>query len=92
MADRRTNKWWLRPDNNAARVGEHKAVVWNRLYFKPPATNRSAVGIRHGPPNADDAPNPISSSSTTKTFGASSGGHADRIGGKATWSTFAHSQ
>ena len=23
--------WWLRPDSNAARVGEHNAVVWKRL-------------------------------------------------------------
>jgi hypothetical protein len=36
--------WWLRPDNNAARVGEHNAVVWNRVYFKPWAASRSAVG------------------------------------------------
>ena len=25
--------WWLRPVSVAARVGEHRAVVWNRLYF-----------------------------------------------------------
>ncbi len=24
-------EWWLRPDNNAARVGAHNAVVWKRL-------------------------------------------------------------
>jgi len=23
--------WWLRPVISAARVGEHSAVVWNRL-------------------------------------------------------------
>jgi hypothetical protein len=27
--------WWLRPDSSAARVGEHNAVVWNRVYFNP---------------------------------------------------------
>jgi hypothetical protein len=27
--------WWLRPDSSAARVGEHNAVVWNLVYFRP---------------------------------------------------------
>ena len=29
--------WWLRPVSSAARVGEHSAVVWKRLYFSPSA-------------------------------------------------------
>src|SRR6478735_1380585 len=62
--------WWFRPANNAARVGEHSAVVWNRVYFKPCAATASATGVRHGPPNADDDPNPASSINTTNTFGA----------------------
>ena len=36
--------WWLRPVSSACRVGAHSAVVWNRLYFSPPAASRSAVG------------------------------------------------
>ena len=74
-------EWWLRPDSNAARVGEHNAVVWNRVYFNPPAARRSAVGVDTGPPNALDAPNPTSSSITTNTFGAPAGGRSLAIGG-----------
>jgi hypothetical protein len=33
--------WWLRPVNSAARVGEHIAVTWKRLYRKPCAAMRS---------------------------------------------------
>jgi hypothetical protein len=62
-------------------VPVESAVVWNRVYRSPPATIRSAVGVRHGPLNADDAPNPTSSSSTIRTFGAPSGGRSRRIGG-----------
>jgi hypothetical protein len=29
-------EWWLRPVSSAARVGEHSAVVWNRVYLSPP--------------------------------------------------------
>src|SRR3954463_3473298 len=60
-------EWWLRPVSSACRVGAHSAVVWNRLSFRPPAANRSAVGVWHGPPNALAAPKPTSSSSTTST-------------------------
>src|SRR4030095_2233502 len=73
--------WWLRPDSIAARVGEHSAVVWNRLYFRPLAASRSAVGVRHGPPNALDAPKPTSSSRITSTFGGPAGGRSGVIGG-----------
>src|ERR1700712_4966633 len=44
--------WWLRPLSRAARVGEHNAVVWKRVYFSPVDARRSAVGMRHGPPKA----------------------------------------
>ena len=73
--------WWLRPVSSAARVGAHSAVVWKRLYFRPPAASRSAVGVRHGPPNALEAPNPTSSSRTTSTLGAPAGGRSGSIGG-----------
>jgi hypothetical protein len=35
----------------AWRDGAHNAVVWKRLYRSPPDASRSAVGVRHGPPN-----------------------------------------
>src|SRR5215218_1809360 len=74
--------WWLRPVRSAARVGAHSAVVWNRVYFKPPAASRSAVGVWHGPPKALEAAKPTSSSSTTRTLGAPDGGRSGSIGGK----------
>ena len=55
-------EWWFRPVSIACRVGAHNAVVWNRLNFNPPAASFSAFGVRQGPPNALDAPNPTSSS------------------------------
>ena len=73
--------WWLRPLSSAARVGEHSAVVWKRLNFRPPAARRSAFGVAHGPPNALDAPKPASSIRTISTFGAPSGGRSSSIGG-----------
>jgi hypothetical protein len=82
-------EWWLRPESSAARVGAHNAVVWKRLYRSPPAASRSAVGVRHGPPNALEAPKPTSSSRTTTTFGAPAGGSNGSIGGKAVSGSFA---
>src|SRR6476620_12794570 len=81
--------WWLRPLNSAALVGEHNAVVWKRLNFRPPAARRSAFGVAHGPPNADDEPNPASSISTMSTFGAPAGGRIGRIGGYFVSGSFA---
>jgi hypothetical protein len=73
--------WWLRPDSSAARVGEHSAVVWNRLNFNPPPASRSAFGVLIGPPNALDAPKPVSSIRTTRTLGAPAGGSSGSMGG-----------
>jgi hypothetical protein len=73
--------WWLRPVSSACLVGAHNAVVWNRLYFSPPAASRSAVGVLTGPPKALEAPKPTSSSSTTSTLGAPAGGRNGSIGG-----------
>ena len=75
--------WWLRPESNAARVGEHSAVVWNRLNFSPLPASRSAFGVSIGPPNALDAPNPVSSIRTTRTLGAPAGGRSGSMGGNA---------
>src|SRR3954467_14491859 len=72
--------WWLRPDSSAARVGEQSAVVWKRVYFRPSAASRSAVGVRQGPPKALDAPKPTSSSRMTRTLGALAGGRSGTIG------------
>src|SRR5262245_3115385 len=81
--------WWFRPESSAARVGEHSAVVWKRVYFSPAFASRSAVGVWHGPPNALDAPNPTSSSRMIKTFGAPAGGRSWRIGGNLVLGSFA---
>ena len=56
-------------------------MVWNRLSLSPPAASRSATGVLHGPPNADEAPKPTSSSSTISTLGAPAGGRSGTIGG-----------
>ena len=74
-------EWWLRPVSSAERVGEHSAVVWKRVYFRPPAASRSKLGVWQGPPNALDAPNPTSSIRTMRTLGAPSGGRSGTIGG-----------
>ena len=74
-------EWWLRPQSSAARVGAHSAVVWKRVYFRPPAASRSAVGVWHGPPNALEAPKPTSSIRKTSTLGAPGGGRSGVIGG-----------
>src|ERR1700677_5152016 len=71
----------FRPVRSAWRDGEHKAVVWNRLYFNPLAARRSAVGVLQAPPNALEAPKPTSSRSTINTFGAPAGGRNGTIGG-----------
>src|SRR5215469_18756517 len=62
--------WWLRPVRSAARVGEHRAVVWNWLYLKPLFAKRSSVGVGIGPPKVLAAPKPVSSVMMSKTFGA----------------------
>src|SRR5262249_4593469 len=62
--------WWLRPAMSAARLGEHRAVVWKRLYFSPLAASLSIVGVGIGPPNVLDAPKPTSSVRIKSTFGA----------------------
>src|SRR5258708_25831505 len=74
-------EWWLRPVNSACRVGEQRAVVWKRLYFRPPAASFSAFGVWHGPPKALDEPNPASSMRMTSTLGAPLGGRNCSIGG-----------
>ena len=82
-------EWWLRPVSIACLVGEHSAVVWNRLYLSPLAARRSAVGVFTAPPNALDAAKPTSSSNTISTFGAPSGGRSGVIGGKDVSGSFA---
>jgi hypothetical protein len=76
-------EWWFRPVSSACLVGEHRAVVWNRLYDSPVAARRSRVGVWQGPPNALLAPKPTSSSRMIRTFGAPVGGRRSRIGGNA---------
>src|SRR5262245_26801452 len=62
--------WWLRPVMRAARVGEHSAVVWKRLYLIPRLASLSNVGVGIGPPKVLAAPKPTSSVMMSKTFGA----------------------
>ena len=63
--------------------------MWKRLYLRPFAASRSAVGVAHGPPKALEAPKPTSSSSTISTFGAPSGGRSGSIGGNDVSGSFA---
>ena len=82
-------EWWLRPVRSAWRVGEQSAVVWKRLYLRPFAARRSAVGVEHGPPKALEAPKPQSSIRTIRTLGAPSGGRSGSIGGNDVAGSFA---
>ena len=61
--------WWLRPASRAARVGLHRAVVWNRVYFSPLFASLSMFGVGTGPPNVEHMPKPTSSSRMSSTFG-----------------------
>src|SRR5208282_5107593 len=63
-------EWWLRPVKSACRVGEQRAVVWKRLYFRPPAASFSAAGVWQGPPKTLAEPKPASSIRTIRTLGA----------------------
>jgi len=65
----------------AWRVGEQSAVVWKRVYFNPPAANRSAVGVLMGPPKALEPANPTSSSRMIRILGAPWGGRSGSMGG-----------
>ena len=66
--------WWLRPVSTHARVGEHSAVVWKFVNRSPLAATRSMFGVSMSDPKQPSCAKPTSSSSTTSTFGAPSGG------------------
>src|SRR5437762_2198023 len=74
-------EWWLRPVSRAMRVGEHRAVVWKRLYFSPLLASFSQVGMWIGPPKALDWPKPMSSIRTMTTLGAPFGALTSKRGG-----------
>ena len=76
--------WWFRPDFSAARVGEHRAVVWKLLYRSPFWASRSIVGMGIGPPKVLGTPKPMSSISTMTTFGAPAGAFTSKRGGGVT--------
>src|SRR4051794_34003464 len=61
--------WWLRPVRMQARVGEQSAVTWKRLYRSPPCASRSMLGVSMFEPKQPSCAKPVSSSSTTTTFG-----------------------
>lgn len=62
------------PVSSAARVGEHSAATWKRLYRTPSSAIRLIAGVLIGPPNALGLPNPASSTRISSTLGAPSGG------------------
>ena len=64
-------------------------MVWKRLYLRPFAARRSAVGVLIGPPKALEAPKPTSSIRTIRTLGDPSGGRSGSIGGKDVPGSFA---
>src|SRR5689334_21085706 len=82
-------EWWLRPVSSAWRVGEHSAVVWKRLYFRPRPASFSAFGVLQGPPKALDEPKPASSIRITRMLGAPLGGRTCSIGGYFVSGSFA---
>src|SRR5215471_3534289 len=66
-------EWWLRPVSKAARVGEHSAVVWKRVYRRPFLASLSRLGVGTCPPKVPHCPKPQSSMRMRRTFGAPSG-------------------
>jgi hypothetical protein len=70
-------------------VGEQRAVVWKRLYFKPPAASFSAVGVWQGPPKALEEPKPASSMRMIRTLGAPLVGRSCGMGGNLLSGSFA---
>src|SRR4029453_17091876 len=77
----RPAEWSLRPVRRPCRVGEQSAVVWKRLYRRPPAASFSALGVAQGPPKALEQPNPASSMRISRTLGAPLGGRSCSIVG-----------
>ncbi len=63
----------LRPVSRQERVGEHNAVVWNCVNRTPASATRRMLGISIKPPYKSHEPNPMSSHTTNKTFGAPAG-------------------
>ena len=62
--------WGLRPVSRHARVGEQSAVTWKRLYRSPFAASRSMFGVSIPEPKHPSCAKPVSSSTTSTTFGA----------------------
>src|SRR5215831_12097184 len=56
------------------RVGEHSAHVCHCVYMRPLSASRCSVGMLMRPPYGDQAARPVSSYSTSSTFGEPSGG------------------
>ncbi len=51
----------LRPVSSAARVGEHRAVVWNWVSRTPASAMRVMFGISTSPPKQSQVAMPVSS-------------------------------
>src|SRR6516225_4358982 len=56
------------------RVGEQSAQVCHWVYMRPLSASRWSVGILMRPPNGDQAARPVSSESTSSTWGEPAGG------------------
>src|SRR5215831_11401161 len=56
------------------RVGEQSAHVCHCVYMRPLSASRCSVGMLMRPPYGDHAARPVSSYSTSSTFGEPSGG------------------
>ena len=74
--------WWFWPVNRQARVGEHRAVTWKRLYRRPPATRRSMAGVAMSEPKQPSWAKPTSSSTITSTLGPVGEGGTGHSGGR----------
>ena len=63
-------EWWLRPVIMHERDGEQSAVVCMLLKRNPSAASASKLGVLIGLPKHPRCPNPVSSSTMKRTFGA----------------------
>jgi len=72
--DRIPTAWWLRPVNNAARVGEHRGVTWKFVNRRPSAAKESILGVDSVDPKHPRCENPMSSNKMMMMLGAASPG------------------
>ena len=82
VSDPMPTAWWLRPVSSAWRVGEHSAVVWNRLSFQAARGQPlSGRGVDRTAERRGGAEPDVVQQNTTSTLGAPAGGRKGSIGG-----------